>query len=363
MLRMRIVPNLGFRRAALIAVAICLVMQSLSAQESKSPSDAARSMERLNREFIDHVRAMRGTDSREARVLQKSLQEDYEAGAGDAFIPDGLALVFPEFRKATESFDGGDFEAAQRAFAPLAKHADEFLAASATYFLVRSMVERGFLEEAETALAEVDADSAVLTRTPYAAHLLFLKGYAQATNLRNEAAEATLKSMLRLYPHAPEAITIGARQLLVELERREVESLDEVSHMMDYAARRIVVRDTGARVRETQDRAVDLLDRLIAEEEQKEGSCGGGSGKSASGGGRKRQASQSPRSPAERSEVQPGAGSVGELHGAPRAEPEQTWGNLPPSEREKILQSLRERFPSRYRHLVEQYYRSLAEQK
>ena len=32
-------------------------------------------------------------------------------------------------------------------------------------------------------------------------------------------------------------------------------------------------------------------------------------------------------------------------------------------ERERILQSIKERFPSRYRQLVEQYYRSLAEQK
>ena len=39
------------------------------------------------------------------------------------------------------------------------------------------------------------------------------------------------------------------------------------------------------------------------------------------------------------------------------------WGKLPDAERDKILQSLRDRFPSRYRELVEQYYRALAEDK
>ena len=39
------------------------------------------------------------------------------------------------------------------------------------------------------------------------------------------------------------------------------------------------------------------------------------------------------------------------------------WGQLPPAQRERILDSLRDRFPSRYRQLVEQYYRSLAEEK
>lgn len=357
--RLRDGGHFALRSVVLIA---CAVGASVSAaQNAEPPANAARRTEQMNVAFLEHVRALRGAESREARFLEKSLREDYNAGAGDAFIPDGLALVFPEFRAAMESFDEGQYEAAQRAFAPLVSHADEYLAASAQYFLVRSMVERGLLEEAEIALSELSENSPILARTPYAAHLLFLKGYAQAANLRNEAAGATLKTMLRLYPNASEAIEVGARQLLVEIERRETESLDEISHLMGYAARRIVVRDTGERVRETQNRAVELLDRLIEEEEQKEGSCGGG--KSASGGRRKRGPSQSPRSPAERSEVQPGAGSVGDLHGAPRAEPEQTWGNLPPAEREKILQSLRDRFPSRYRHLVEQYYRSLAEQK
>ena len=45
-----------------------------------------------------------------------------------------------------------------------------------------------------------------------------------------------------------------------------------------------------------------------------------------------------------------------------RANPGDTWGAMPPAERERILQALRESFPARYRRLVEQYYEQLAKQ-
>ncbi len=57
----------------------------------------------------------------------------------------------------------------------------------------------------------------------------------------------------------------------------------------------------------------------------------------------------------------PGGQASGEsLRNARRASPAEVWGNLPPDAREKILQALRENFPSRYRKLVEQYYEELA---
>ncbi len=38
------------------------------------------------------------------------------------------------------------------------------------------------------------------------------------------------------------------------------------------------------------------------------------------------------------------------------------WCELPEREREEAMQFLRERFPSRYKELIERYYRALAEQ-
>lgn len=44
------------------------------------------------------------------------------------------------------------------------------------------------------------------------------------------------------------------------------------------------------------------------------------------------------------------------------ARPGQAWGAMKPAERERIIQLLKDRFPDRYRRLVEQYYRELAKE-
>lgn len=356
-------PIVRLRRLHRLVAVVCVT--GLSVAHAPAALLSPPRSEEMNRAFLESIKASRGATSKEVVLLERSLSDDYKGSAADAFIPDALALLLPEFRAGVEAFDGGEYEKAQRAFEPLTKNADSYVSANATYYFARSLVERGLTEEAEQALESVGPDAGLLSKTPYAAHLLFLKGYSEGSNLRFSEAIASLKAMMSAYPNAPEAIAVGARQLLVEMERREDESLDEVSHLMSYASRRLTVNDAGERVRETQDKAVALLDRLIEEEQQKEGSCKGGGGKNGKSGksGKKKGPARSPQSPADESRAIEGAGEVGELHNAPRADPEQSWGNLPPSEREKILQSLRERFPSRYRHLVEQYYRSLAEQK
>ena len=47
---------------------------------------------------------------------------------------------------------------------------------------------------------------------------------------------------------------------------------------------------------------------------------------------------------------------------APRDANSDDWGAMREKEREKAVQFLRERFPTRYRELIERYYRALAEQ-
>jgi hypothetical protein len=168
----------------------------------------------------------------------------------------------------------------------------------------------------------------------------------------------SLQHLLDAFPDAPEPVLVGARQLLLEIERRERGTLDEVATLLAYAAARLKVADAAERVRKRQKEAVALLDRLIQEAEQREKKrCKGGPAKPG-----KPVPKRAPR-PRKRSEAPGGGGRVGDLHGADKAKPGDIWGKLPPAEREKILQSLRDRFPSRYRQLVEQYYRSLAEEK
>ena len=55
----------------------------------------------------------------------------------------------------------------------------------------------------------------------------------------------------------------------------------------------------------------------------------------------------------------PGGGGPGDVD--PRKLAEETdWGDLPPLQRKQALQELGEEFPSHYRDVIEEYFRSLA---
>ena len=107
---------------------------------------------------------------------------------------------------------------------------------------------------------------------------------------------------------------------------------------MSYSAARLKVADTGQCLRGRQEEIVSLLDKLIDAAERQEQQHGGGRQRSAQ--------ARRPRSGAEESILpESESGQVGQQHQVSQANPGEMWGQLPPVEREKILQSLRERFP------------------
>jgi hypothetical protein len=150
--------------------------------------------------------------------------------------------------------------------------------------------------------------------------------------------------------------------MLAELKARNPRSLGEVSDLMTFAGRRLTRLLTDQPVRDAQKRAVDLLAELIRQAEQREkqqqqaSAGGGGSGR---GGQRP---GGTPQSPAQQSMLPGGPSETGPLQPTPNARPGEAWGRMRPEERQRILQSLQQRFPSRYRQLVEQYYRQLAKE-
>jgi TolA-binding protein len=352
----------GWRAALRLALLMAAVAGSSAAT---GPPAAPGRIEQLNQRFMKHLESLAAEHALAAESVRRGYQEGYGGPAARGFVPDALAVLYPQYREALEAFDRDRYAEARRLLEPLRVGADPFLAANATYFYMRSLAGEGLMEELEQALGgRLAEDPALEDFTPLAPHLWFLLACAQWNNLRYAAAAETLRQLAERFPDAPEAVQSGAGQLRLELERRERGTLGEVAQIMVYSADRLRVADAGLRVREQQGEVIRLLDDLIEEARSREQPGAGGGGSRRGGRGPRGQVPPStPGAPAERSEVTPGEGRVGALHGAPQANPGEMWGRMPPSERERILQSLRDRFPSRYRQLVEQYYRSLSEQK
>jgi hypothetical protein len=187
----------------------------------------------------------------------------------------------------------------------------------------------------------------------------FLKGFTLLTSLKYAEARQALQDFVERYPEGSPRLVYSARQMLAELANREAEGIGEVVDLMDYSRRRLAMLDSGEPMQEKQRRVIELLDALIEEAEEQEKKGGGGGGGSSKGSSQKQQ-KKSPKSPMNESSLPGGQASGESLRNARRASPAEVWGNLPPDAREKILQALRENFPSRYRKLVEQYYEELA---
>ena len=339
-------------------IQVALICATLAVSGAALADEPGGRIAQLNRGFLEHVRTL---GPERAAAVERGLASgnNYEAEMPASFVPDALEELYPAYRDGLRAFDDRRYADAERLLSPLAGHADRYVAANAQYFRIRALAERGLLEEAEVQVRGVLADAGELARyTPYAPQLWFVRAYCEASNLRFDEAAGTLRELQAAFPEAAEPVRVGARQLLLEIERRERGTLDEVATIMGYSAARLAVADTTERLRTRQDEVIALLDELIDDAKQREQQ------QQQSGNQRRAAQDDRPRSGADQSTLpESGEGKIGELHGAPKADPGEAWGQLPPAEREKILESLRERFPSRYRQLVEQYYRSLAEEK
>ena len=131
-------------------------------------------------------------------------------------------------------------------------------------------------------------------------------------------------------------------------EAAQATPLDEIATRMAVVVRDLSRQTTGKPTQTKQQTVKTKLDELIAELEKECANCRGASG-------------ANPSKPLNDSGVKGGPGGIGDLR-APRNGGKK-WGDLPPHERDRILQSMTEGFPAHYQRVLERYYRQLAEEK
>ena len=130
---------------------------------------------------------------------------------------------------------------------------------------------------------------------------------------------------------------------------RSADPLGDVVQDMKAATKWLAKSSTDVLTQETQKDAVEKLDAIIAElEKQIEQSRAGRS-------------SANPSRPMGDSVVKAGPGGIGKLHGT--NDEGKHWADLPPHERERILQSMTDGFPAHYQGVLEAYFRRIAEEK
>lgn len=126
--------------------------------------------------------------------------------------------------------------------------------------------------------------------------------------------------------------------------------IEEIALEMKVVTRHLNKLQTGKKpTRDKQEEVVSMLDNLIAELEKECAACRGGT------------SGNKPNRPLADSMIIGGPGGIGDLHAG--KDNGKKWGELPPKERERIMQSMTEGFPAHYQTVLERYYRRLAEEK
>jgi hypothetical protein len=138
------------------------------------------------------------------------------------------------------------------------------------------------------------------------------------------------------------------RILAAEDEQPSADPLGDISQDMKVASHWLAKSSTDVLTQETQQDAVHKLDVLIAALEKQRQQMGNG------------RANMNPTQPMQDSRVKAGPGGMGKLHSA--NDEGKKWAELPPHERERILQSMTDGFPSHYQGVLEQYFKRLAEE-
>jgi tetratricopeptide (TPR) repeat protein len=280
-----------------------------------------------------------------------------------------LTERYADYAAAVRAFDkdGANVEDFQKI---LATATDPALRAHATFYLGRTYLDTDEFEKACECFDRVRGELA--NQTPWTDEATLYLGYAYARRPElEEDKEKLFRARARIclemlsptdgarpvYGACPERARESACWLLKELSGEGSGPLLELARRMETIEHSIDHEKTGRPTQKRQEAVISEIDRLIAlmreKEQNGQGKGGGGQGKGKNGNqaGRPRQKS-----------VLPGELTPGQIRNT-RSGGGSEWGeSLPDKDREAALQLLKEKFPERYKELVEQYFKTLAEQ-
>ncbi len=345
------------KMAAFFCVVLAIMVPAFGAQKALTPREICE-------KFIASVKAGElgnVPDAARAKVLEMWAAQEKAAKVDPGFIDDALRLIELDYGRAVLRINADRLEEAWAILEKLAeKPGNPFMEAAVAFQTARLAVrERNW----ETACKNVEK----LRGSGRLADFVLAKTEIEVMTAQAYAWLARIDEAIGIARAI--ADTEEGRRLLARIEaERDGATLDDVAGTMGEVKKKLEKVDTGGETKMKEDKIVAMIDMLIekAEEEEKGGQqqpgSGQGQGKPGEGEGKKGppKGTQASKSPATQAALPPGQ-NEGSGVAASTATMGDFWAKLPPRERQKVLDALRERFPKRYRELIEAYYKALAE--
>ena len=184
------------------------------------------------------------------------------------------------------------------------------------------------------------------------ATLLFHQALAHHNLLEKEPCLSAVAKLMENEDTLPRRYSQLARLMEADLKPLKVDSLDEIARLMSDVGRRLELARAGKKVRDEEETIVAKLEKLIEEKEkqqpqQQQQQQGQPQGNQSS-------------NPAQDST--PGGGPRGKGEVDPKNSGKKDgWGNLPPKERQEVLQQIGRELPAHFRETIEEYFKRLAQ--
>lgn len=250
--RFRILP--GLTSFALT----CTLLWSASAIASNN-GDVVKS-------FLKHIDTLDQVDANQRETAKQTVKELIDEPV-DA-MTEGLLAVYPNYLSAVESSDNEDVAQAVKLLTPLADSQDKFLAADASFYLARTLMNNEQFEAALPRLQTLTRELADFTVHQGTAQ--YFTGVALAGMLKNDEAIESFMQFLQFNPDAPERLRVNAWRQVQQLQSIQEGKLSDVHHHMDFSRRQLALTETGDKTQQEQDEIVKMLAALIQEQEKKE---------------------------------------------------------------------------------------------
>ena len=223
---------------------------------------------------------------------------------------------------------------------------NEFVGNHVRLYFGRWLAQNHFYDESLEQLTKIKLASVFDPAT-----LLYYRGLMQHQLLQRDECLLTAKKLLENEDEIPRRYAAISRLMIADIEPMEVDSLDEISRLMNDVGRRTGLSRAGTRVIDGEKTVIEKLDKLIEDLEKQQQQQQSKSKASASG--------QAPTGPIQASQVA-GGGATGDAD-RKRQIDGGDWGDLPPAQRAAAMAEMAKDLPPHYRAVIEEYFRRLAE--
>jgi tetratricopeptide (TPR) repeat protein len=254
------------KRTRLFQVALsCVAMVAMVAGSSFATTNDSHT-DKVVASFLKHVG---GLDS-VAESTKSEVQSTVEKIGSDSpdSVTEGLIQLYPAYSKAVDSSDTDSVAKAIELLSPLADSEDRFLAADANFYLARTLMNDERFEEAMPRLELLTGELGKFS--VHQGNVQYFIGVAQAGLLKNDEAVQSFMQFLQFNPDAPERLRVSAWRQVQQIQSIQEGKLDDVYQRMDYSRRRLELVETDEVTQKEQDKIVNMLTKMIKEEEKKE---------------------------------------------------------------------------------------------